>query len=175
MTTPPAHTTLPPVSSYPTTYQPGSSHTPTNGNSPGHSNPGQSGPKASRTGSQTGSHPSNTGTGGKGGPGGGNTTGSSELNKTAIAIGTVFSVPGFATGVAFVVWYLHRRRARSGHAFDPHSDDEEESLHSITAVHRLFAREGATDPCSAPWTPWHDWPWSLTTTHESFATGHPRR
>ncbi len=141
MTTPPAHTTLPPVPSHPTTYPPGSSHTPTNGNSPSHSNSGQSGSKASRTDSKTGSYPSNTGTGGKGGPGGGNTIGGSESNKTAIAIGTVFGVLGFATGVAFVVWYLHRRHAHSGHAFDPLSDDEEESPHSIIAVHLGGTRE----------------------------------
>ena len=32
---------------------------------------------------------------------------------------SLFAVLGFATGVAFVVWYLRRQHARSGHSFDP--------------------------------------------------------
>ena len=48
---------------------------------------------------------------------------------------------GFAAGVACVLWYLRRRHARSGHAFDPLGDDEEESQHSITAVRLGGARQ----------------------------------
>jgi hypothetical protein len=141
MTAPPAHTTLPPDPSHPITNPPGSSQTHTNGSPSGRSSSGQSGQGGS-TSSKTGK-PSSTGTGGgKDGPGNnGNPFGGSGTNKTAIAIGTVLGVLGFATGVAFVLWYLRRRHARSGHAFDPLGDDEEESPHSITAVRLGGTRE----------------------------------
>jgi hypothetical protein len=141
MTAPPAYTTLPPDPSHPITNPPGSSQTHTNGSPSGQSSPGRSGQGGS-TSSKTGK-PSSTGTGGgKGGPGeNGNPIGGSGTNKAAIVLGTVFGVLGFATGVAFVLWYLRRRHARSGHAFDPLGDDEEESPHSITAVHLGGTRE----------------------------------
>jgi hypothetical protein len=141
MTAPPAHTTLPPDPSHPITNPPGSSQTYTNGSPSGRSSSGRSG-QGSSTSPKTGT-PSSTGTGGgKDGPGNnGNPFGGSGTNKTAIAIGTVFGVLGFATGVAFVLWYLRRRHTRSGHAFDPLGDDEEESPHSITAVRLGGTRE----------------------------------
>ena len=128
MTTPPAHTTLPPDPSHPITTPPGSSPTGTN-RSPSRPSSGQGG--SSSTNSKP--NPSSTGTGGQS-PQGGNPIGSSEKNKTAIVIGTILGVLGFATAVACVLWYLRRRHARSGHAFDPLGDEEEESPHSITAV-----------------------------------------
>ena len=150
MTTPPAHTTLPPDPSHPiTTNSPGSSQTRTNGRSPsGQSSPGRSGPSGGMSPKTSkASKPSSTSTGGgHGGPGNnGKPFGGSEKNKTAIAIGTVLGVLGFATGVAFVLWYLRQRHARSGHAFDPLGDDEEGSAHSITAV-----RLGGTHE-TGPW------------------------
>ena len=145
MTTPLAHTPLPLDPSHPITNPPGSSQTHTNRSPSGQSSPGRSG-KGSSTGSKP-SKPSSTGTGGgKGGLGeNGNPFqssynvhtylfGGSRMNKTAIALGTVFGVLGFATGVAFVLWYLRRWHARSGHASDPLGDDKEESPHPITTV-----------------------------------------
>jgi hypothetical protein len=134
MTAPPAHTTLPPDPSHPITNPPGSSQTHISGSRSGQSSSGRSGLSGST--SSKLSKPSSTGTGGgKGDPGNnGHPIGGSGTNKTAIVIGTVLGVLGFATGVAFVLWYLRRRHARSGHAFDPLGDDEEESPHSITAV-----------------------------------------
>jgi hypothetical protein len=141
MTAPPAHTTLPPDPSHPITNPRGSSQTRTNGSPSGQSSTGRSG-QASSTSSKTGK-PSSTGTGGgKGGPGNNeNPFGGSGTNKIAIALGTVFGVVGFATGVAFVLWYLRRRHVRSGHAFDPLGDDEEDSPHSIPAVRLGGMRE----------------------------------
>jgi hypothetical protein len=152
MTTPPAHTTLPPDPSQPITNPPGASQTRTHGSPAGQSRSGPSGTGSrtinSRTINSGTIEPSSTGTstgtgggtdGGKGGQG--NKFGGSEKNKTAIAIGTVVGVLGFATGVACVLWYLRRRHIRSGHAFDPLGDDEEESPHSITAVRLGGTRE----------------------------------
>ena len=155
MTAPPARTTLPPDPSGPSqtiTNPPRSSQTRASANpsshSSSHSSPGQSGPNASRTGSRTGGDPpSSTGTGsgtggGKGGPNPGTTLGGSESNKAAIAIGSVLGGLGFITGVALVAWYMHRRRVRSEHAFDPLGDnDDEETPHSITAIHLGGTRE----------------------------------
>ena len=140
MTAPPAHTTLPLDPSHPITNPPGSSKTHSNRSPSGQSSPSRSGQGGS-TSSKAGKPLSSStgggggGGGGKGGPGNnGDPIRGSGTNKTAIALGTVFSVLGFATGVAFVLWYLCRQHAHSGHAFDPLGDDEEESLHSITAV-----------------------------------------
>ena len=147
MTAPPAHTTLPPDPSHPITNPSGSSQTHSNGSPSGQSSPSRSGQGGS-TSSKAGK-PSSTSTGGGGGGGGGkggpgnngNPIRGSGTNKTAIALGTVFGVLGFATGEAFVLWYLRRRHARSGHPFDPLGDDEEESPHSITAVRLGGMRE----------------------------------
>jgi hypothetical protein len=140
MTTSPAHTTLPPDPTQTITNPPGSSQTRSNGDPPGHSGPGQSGPNGGHTGSQTGGRPSSTG---KGGPGGaGNQVGGAESNKAAIAIGAVLGGLGFTAGVALVVWYLRQRHVRSGHAFGPLGDhDDDEAPHSITAVHLGGMRE----------------------------------
>ena len=145
MTAPPAHTTLPPDPSHPITNLPGSSQTHSNGSPSGQSSPsrsGQGGSTSSKAGKplSTSTGGGGGGAGGKGGPGkggpgnNGDPIHGSGTNKTAIALGTVFGVLRFTTGVAFVLWYLHQRHACSGHAFDPLSDDEEESPHSITAV-----------------------------------------
>lgn len=142
MTTPPAHTTLPPDPSHTITNPPGSTQTRSNGNPLSHSGPSQSGPNGGHTVSQTGSRPSSTGPGG-GGPGNsGNPLGGSESNKAAIAIGAVLGGLGFTAGAALVVWYLRQRHARSGHPFDPLDDhDDEENPHSITAVRLGGTRE----------------------------------
>ena len=147
MTAPPAYTTLPPDPSRSITNSPSPSQTRTNGSPSGQSSPGRSGPSGStgsKTGSKTGS-PMSTGTdggGGRGGPGNNeNPIGGSGSNKTAIIIGTVLGVVGLATGVSSILWYLRRRHARSGHAFDPLGDDEEDSPHSITAIRLGGTRE----------------------------------
>ena len=137
MTTPPAHTTLPPDPSQTiTTKPPGSTQTRSNGNPLTHSGPSQSVPNGGHTGSQTVGRPSSTGSGGSGPGNSGNPLGGSESNKAAIAIGAVLGGLGFTAGAALVVWYLRRRYARSGHPFNPLDDhDDEEYPHSITAVH----------------------------------------
>lgn len=116
MTAPPAFTTLPPNPSQ------------TRTNAPGYTGTGSSGVIGSQIHSST-RHPSSTSTSGSGsgqGSGGGK-------SKTAIAVGTALGVFGLTTGVALTVWYFHRRHARSGTAFSPLDDDDEEP-HSITAI-----------------------------------------
>jgi hypothetical protein len=56
----------------------------------------------------------------------------------------------FATGVAFVLWYLRQRHARSGHAFDPLGDDEEESPHPIAAVRLGGTHEAGAQILAVP-------------------------
>ena len=156
MTAPPAHTTLLPDPSHPITNPPGSSQTHCNRSPSGQSSPSRSGQGGS-TSSKAGK-PSSTSTGGGGGSGGGkggpgnngDPIRGSGTNKTAIALGTVFGVLRFATGEAFVLWYLRRRHARSGHAFDPLGDDEEESPHSITAVRLGGMRETSPQILAVP-------------------------
>lgn len=145
-TAPPARSTLPPDPSHPITSPPGSSQTRTNASPSSQSRSGASASGSSLGTSKPSSKPSSTSTssgGGGSGNGGdpgknGNPVGGSEKNKTGIIVGVVLGVLGFATGVACVLWYLRRR---SGHAFDPLGDDEEDSPHSITAVRLGGTRE----------------------------------
>lgn len=120
MTAPPSFTTLPPNPSQ------------TGTNAPGYTGTGSSGVSGSQIHSSTRHPTSSTGTSGGGGGGGQGSGGKS--NTTAIAVGTALGVFGLTTGVAFTVWYFHRRHARSGTAFSP-LDDDDEDPHSITAVH----------------------------------------
>ena len=149
-TAPPAHTTLPPDPSHPITNPPGSSPTRINGSPTTRASLTRSAPSgmSSKT---SNSNPSSSGTGGgNDGQGNHNPFSGSETNKTAIVLGTVLGVVGFSTGVACVLWYLRRRHARSGHAFGPLGDDEEESPHSITAVRLGGTRETGPRILAAP-------------------------
>lgn len=138
----PSQTTLPPDPSQTTTNPPGSSQTRASANPSSRSDPTQSGPSASsHTVSKTSDPPFSTGTGGGQGGKPGSTVAGSKKDKAAI-IGYVLGALGFIAGVALVVWYL-RRHARSGHAFDPLGDnDDEETPHSITAIRLGGTRKG---------------------------------
>ena len=122
MTAPPAFTTLPPNPSQTITNVPG-----------GAQSAGQSGASTGVSGSRAHSSPTSrtsTSAGGNNGGTGGNSSGKS--STTAIILGTVLGVLGLSCCTAFTVWYFHRRR--SGPAFSPLDDDDEEHPHSITAV-----------------------------------------
>jgi hypothetical protein len=119
MTAPPAFTTLPPNPSQIGTNAPGRTGT----------------VSGSQTHSSTRHPTSSTGTSGGGdGSNGQGDTSRGKSNTTAIVVGTVVGMFGLTTGVAFTVWYFHRRHAQSGAAFSPLDDDDEEHPHSITAV-----------------------------------------
>ena len=130
MTTPPAHTTLPPDPSQTITNAPGGTAISPNGQTPGHSGPG--GVSGSHTRSSTSHSTSSIGGGGGNGQGGADGI-NGKSHTTAIAVGSVLGAVGFTTGVVMTVWYLHRRHAQSGPSFSP-LDDDEEHPHSITAV-----------------------------------------
>lgn len=130
MTAPPARTTLPPDPSQTLTNPPGSS--PMTGNPSGSSDPGQTRPSGSRSNSQSGAQPSSTGPG-RGGNGGSEALGRSASDKVAIILGTVLGTAGVAGLVALAMWYMRRRQARLGPAFNP-LDDNDEDPHSVTAI-----------------------------------------
>ena len=168
MTTPPAHTTLPPDPSHPITNPPGSSQTHTNGSPSDQSSSGRSGSTSSKTGKPSSTDTGGGGGGGKGGPGNNeNPFSGSGTNKTAIALGTLFGVLGFATGVAFVVWYLRRRHARSGHAFDPLGDDEEEPPHSLPLSVSVVCARWARASLQCPLD-------KLSESRDNYSLYHPR-
>jgi len=137
MTAPPARTTLPPDPSQTVTNPPGSS--PTTGNPSGSSDPSQTRPGGSGTNSPTGGRPSGTGTGGGGNDGPGALSGSSS-KKVAIVLGAVLGTVGLVGIVALTAWYLRRRQARLGAAFNP-LDDDDEDPHSVTAIRIVGTRD----------------------------------